>query len=391
MKIAGIICEYNPMHLGHSYQIEETKKILNTDAIIAIMSGNVMQRGEFPIANKFKRAENAIRNGIDLVIELPAYFSLQSAQFFAEGAVEILSKIRVCDFISFGSESGDINKLQSILQIYNHPDFKLKLKYKLKSGLSYNTALNQIYGELKAIETPLKSNDILALEYLKALKKTNIKPISIKRKGSGHTDLSLKNKISSASAIRKAIDENNFNIDLSSYLPKTSIEMLTKYYKKVNYEKVFDIIKYFFLIKKQDVKNIVNYEEGLENRIKSAILLSKNYEDFLDKTISKRYSKNRIRRFLLNCLLGVNNELNLDYAIKNIYLRPLATNHNGLQLLKEIKKNSDIKIISKFSKDLNNSKNSLLDLELKTTNLYAIASDLSTYNSDHMNTMKIIS
>lgn len=201
-KVLGIICEYNPFHNGHLYHLEQSKKMTGSNYTVAIMSGNFTQRGSTAIIDKWSRAEAALKNGVDLVIELPVLYATSSAENFADGAINILNSLKVVDYLSFGSETSDIETLDKIADIlYKEPKtYKNLLSTELKKGLSFPKARENAllaYLDDKKYGNILSSpNNILGIEYIKALKKykSNIKPISITRFEAGHNDLGYSRK-----------------------------------------------------------------------------------------------------------------------------------------------------------------------------------------------------
>ena len=196
MKVCGIIAEYNPFHNGHRYQIEQARKLSGCDMVIAVMSGNFVQRGEPAIIDKWKRAKAAIENGVDLVIELPYFYATQSASKFAYGAVELL-KIAKVDYISFGSECANLENLQEIADTSLNPD---NLRESMQTGMSFPRAYSLLTGSMEP-------NDILAVSYLKHLKESNIQPVIVQRT-SGYLSPEISEN-ASALAIRKALKNND--------------------------------------------------------------------------------------------------------------------------------------------------------------------------------------
>ena len=231
--VLGIIAEYNPFHNGHLYHLLKSKEEANADCVVAIIGGNFTQRGEPSIVDKWTKAEMAIANGADLVIELPVVYSTSSAENFADGAIKILNSLKVVDTISFGTESNDLNKLNIIANVlYNEPkEFKLLLDESLKKGISFPKAREEAlikYLNDKSYSTILSSpNNILGIEYLKALKKykSKIKPISIKRKDAGHLSLDYTGEVTSATAIRNLIKNNNIK-QIKNFLTPASYTIL---------------------------------------------------------------------------------------------------------------------------------------------------------------------
>jgi len=231
-KILGIISEYNPLHLGHVYHIQESKKRIKPDYTVAVMSGNFVERGDAAIIDKWSRAEMALKAGIDLVIELPLLYSISSAENFASGGIKILESFGMETFLSFGSECGDINILNELSNVLiDEPtEYVSILNHELAKGSSFPKArehallmyLNDIRRYANVLSEP---NNILGIEYLKAIKKqkSKITPITIQRKGSNYSDLSLNNKLSSATAIRHAIQTNT---DVKDFVPEFTYEIL---------------------------------------------------------------------------------------------------------------------------------------------------------------------
>ena len=211
-NVVGIIAEYNPFHNGHAYHLEKSKELAKADYVIAVVSGNFVQRGNVSLINKWDKANMALAEGADLVIELPTVYSISSAENFAYGAVKILSSLNIVDYIAFGTETDNINILEKCADIlYRQPQkFVNLLNHELSKGLSFpkarENALLMYLNDIRTYSNVLSSpNNILAIEYLKALKrlKSHIRPIAIKRKGSGYNELEITNNFASATAIRK--------------------------------------------------------------------------------------------------------------------------------------------------------------------------------------------
>ncbi len=217
MKVAGLIVEYNPFHNGHLYHLEQSKKLTGADCIVCIMSGNFIQRGEPALVNKWARAKMALLSGADLVIELPLVYAMSSAEFFAYGAVSILNSLNIVDYLCFGSESGSIDELDNIADIlvWEPQAYKELLKNHINKGISFPSARQKALADYLNIGSASlnilsESNNILAVEYLKALKRTEsqITPVTIKRINNTYNTCDLTGNISSATAIRR----NFFNL-----------------------------------------------------------------------------------------------------------------------------------------------------------------------------------
>ena len=232
-KVLGIISEYNPFHNGHLYHLIKSKKITNAEYTIAVIGGNFTQRGNASLIDKWSKTEMALLNGIDLVIELPLLYSISSAENFAEGAIKILDSLQIVDAISFGTETSDINTLNKFADIlYNEPkEYKALLSHELSKGMSYpkarENALMLYLNDIRRFAPILSSpNNILGIEYLKAIKKykSNIIPISIQRIKTGYNDINFSGNIASATAIRNLVLNHEYN-DLNRILDIMNIEI----------------------------------------------------------------------------------------------------------------------------------------------------------------------
>ncbi|MGO1367875.1 MAG: nucleotidyltransferase [Senegalia sp. (in: firmicutes)] len=383
MKIVGLVTEYNPFHNGHKYHLERSKYETNCDYSIAIMSGNFVQRGEPAICDKWSRAKMAIDSGVDLVIELPTLYSTMSAEFFSYGAIKILDSLNSIDFISFGSETNDLKKLNSISKIlaFEPLEFKYSLKKYLNEGNVFPKARSLALKEIlkdkdldKIINNP---NNILAIEYMKSLikLKSTIKAHSIKRISSNYNDKNLTGEISSATAIRNLlIKNNNINRDISLALPSSSEFYLNDYLSKYN---IFNDICNFNniliyklrTIDKDYLSSFLDVEIGLENRIIEAANKYDDIIDIIEAIKTKRYTYTRIKRILIHILLDINYNKN-DILNLPAYVRVLASNKKGFKILKKIKNNSNLPIINKVSDFNSSNNNKMLDLDIMASNVY---------------------
>ena len=394
MNITGIITEYNPFHNGHLYHLNTAKKATNCDAVVCIMSGNFVQRGEPAIIDKWKRAEMALLNGVDLIIELPAFYAVSSAEFFAKGAVNILDRLGVVDNIFFGSECGDIDLLYKIARILtNEPkELKLKIKENLKSGITYakarEKALINILNEDSLNEVLLNSNNILGIEYIKAILKSNsnITPLTMKREGSKYNDKELNTIFSSATSIRENI-KNGFNLNsLENYIPSPSLDMLKSLannnYPFVFEENMYKYIKYRLLTNCINFNNLFEVKEGIDNKFIKEIYNSASFQDLILNAKSKRYTYTKISRLLSQLFFSLDNyDFNELLQDDNLYARVLGFNNKGRNILKEMKKLSSIPIITKVPKNINNK---LLQLDIQCTKAYSILNDKVNPLSDYL-------
>lgn len=365
MKIAAIICEYNPFHNGHKYQIDMLKK--EYDAVISIMSGSFVQRGEPAVIDKWGRTETALLNGIDLVIELPVCYAVNTAEKFAFGGVMIAAATGVTDALCFGSESGDISEFLNAAALLNNEPEKVsnKIKECMSSGNSYPAARQKAYKGLIDESLLSEPNNILGLEYTKTLLKYNlpIKPITIKRIGAGYNETNSENVFNSASGIRKIL-ENKGNIE--DYIPKNTHEIM-KNSVKYSVEKLYPFIKYAVLSNGIDYLREVNdIREGLENRIMSAAKASNNYNEMLEMIKTKRYTMSNIKRALISVLLKIDKQ-----AVNGTpeYLRILGMNNTGKKILKEMKDRASLPIVVKTA-DFSSQQ---MDLDILATNIAAIS------------------
>ena len=314
--ILGIVSEYNPFHNGHIRHLELSKQLTKTDFTVAVMSGNFVQRGDTALVDKWTRTEMALKSGIDLVIELPAVYALSSAENFADGAIKILNSLGVVDYLSFGSEIGEISPLNDVASIlYKEPkEFSSLITAQLRSGLSYprarEIALSQFFGTSKKYTEVLNNpNNILGVEYLKSIKKhrSHIKPLTIKRDYSDYNSTTVKNGIASATAIRTMI-QNGKNIH--RVVPLQTYELLDEC--KQNGKIIPDLSVFekeiLYVLRKMtlsEIANLPDVSEGLENRIKLAANTVNNLNDLISNIKTKRYTQSRIQRILLYALLNI--------------------------------------------------------------------------------------
>lgn len=368
MTVVGFITEYNPFHFGHKYHLEQSKKITGANYTIAIMSGSFVQRGEPSFIDKWTKAKMAIDNGIDLVIELPFIYATQSAELFAYGGVRLMDSLNIVDYISFGSEIGEIEPLYNIANILieEPPYFKEKLKHYLSKGASYAVARSHATIEyIKTISPYLQydykeilnnSNNILGIEYLKTLIRINskIKPVTLKRSGSNYNDADIGKGFASATGIRHTIKSKSLN-SVKNIVPKETYFYLQEFFDQhsnynfiENYNQIF--LYLLRTINKDELRGYMDVEKGLENRL---VDLSNQFNDIrqiIDNSVTKRYPRTRIQRILIQLLNKLDREtfsyLNSKYPA---YIRVLGANRNGLYLLGQIKEKSSLPVITKFA------------------------------------------
>ena len=421
-KVLGIIAEYNPFHNGHLYHLKSSKKLTQTDYTVAIISGNFTQRGSTSIIDKWSKTKMALENGIDLVIELPVLYSISSAENFADGAIKILNSLGIIDYLSFGSETSDIDILKNISEIlYNEPiDYKKLLTKELDKGLSFPKAReNALLGYIKSSSNNIKfdiekytniissPNNILGIEYLKALKKyqSNIKPICIERTGTNYnsTDISTKNSIAnnsicndltaigSATAIRGLIKSKNYET-IKDLVPSSSYSLLMACLNDGYIVPDLNIFEkeIFYILRKMSVEEIANLpdvSEGLEFSIKKAANSCNNIDDFLNIVKSKRYTVTRLQRILLYALLNISKkDIELSKKIEKPYVRILGFNENGKRLVSQIALNHpEITLITSVKKFIDSNSNKdlqiMFDKDIFATDVYSLGFENNSFGN----------
>ena len=363
MKIASIIAEYNPFHKGHAYQINKIKEDY-TDFIVVIMSGSFVQRGEPAIINKYERARIAINNGASLVLELPLPYATSNAEIFALGAINILNSMGIVHRLYFGSED-DVEVLRSLQEKINKNFDEAKLKKYLSEGKSFirSRELAIDFLSLEEKEILKRPNNILALEYLRSLAKLNssIEAHSIKRKNVNHNDDFSLDGFASASHIRRLAYEGE---DVSRFLPDYNLVVENKL------ENYFDIFKYKIISEKINFKDYFDYEEGLENRILEN-LDAENFHDLIEKVHSKRHSRSRIKRLVIEILLDIKKDL-IKNSFETPYTRVLACDERGLKIFKKSKNKNKIYSFKSFYDTSSGITKEMLDKEILASDLYNI-------------------
>jgi predicted nucleotidyltransferase len=415
MRTLGIIAEYNPFHNGHLYHLSKSKETTGADYVIAVISGNFLQRGEPAIVNKWARAEMALNAGIDLVIEIPFAFSTQDANGFALGAIKLLDSLRVVDFISFGCETEHLDTLYYISNFLHAepPEFKELIKSKSKKGYEYPKARAQAiceYHEIFGINhlekiSPLElskilnyPNNILALEYIKYLLILNskIKPIPIKRIEASYHQKTIDGKISSATSIRNEIfnitnysksNTLSLNNKIKSVIPLSTYSILKKEFKEGRGPITIDSYEQYILgiLRRMPLEEIFHTHgvtEGLENRIKNISLKSNTIEDLINSIKTRRYTRTKIQRIILHIMMNLSKK---DVITFNncgpLYFRILGFSKKGKFLLKTIKKNSSLPLINKLSnflREINFNKDNYQKILFKMLNFDILSTDIYT-------------
>lgn len=350
MKVSGIIVEYNPFHNGHLYHINKTKELTNPDVLIAVMSGNYNQRGDISIINKFQKTKAALDNGVDLVVELPYIYTTQNAYVFGSKAVEILNKLQA-NYLVFGSETNNIDELKK----YSELEIDVtRLKQLMHDGNSYPKS----YGLLSSSLYP---NDMLAVTYLKALKGTNIEPISIQRTND-YLDKNI-DIISSSTAIRNAIKEGK------DYKKATSLNIEDPIFNENFYPYLRNVL---FTNTPKEISEIFLVSEGIENLLIENAIKYDNYEDFITNCISRRYTRSRIQRIILQILNHITKQEVASLKQMN-YIRILGFNSKGQEFIKSNK--NKINYVTQFK----NIPSDYKQIEWKTSLVYSIISKNQDY------------
>lgn len=385
----GIIAEYNPFHNGHKYQIDKIKNELNSP-IICVMSGNFVQRGDIAIFDKWQRANMAIKGGASLVLELPTVFAVRSAEDFATGAVRLFGSLGIVNHLCFGAENANISLLTKIANAFHNEIVLSEFHLNIKQGLPYALALSKAINNVLEIDKSILSspNNILGIEYLKALKKyfPVITPFIITRKSAQHHDKTISGEIASATAIRNYLSASNPDIAIiNQVIPQTSQEIINKLLnqniKISNLEDLSQQIFYFLRtanIKILQEKPYIN--EGLEYKLHSSSNSTFNLEELLQKVKSKRYPLTRLKRILIHCLLNTSKDSLAEFSKQGPqYARVLAFDNTGRELIKQIKKTSTIPLITKTThfikeKDIFNNNLSFLQkmlaVDIRATDIY---------------------
>lgn len=366
MKSVGTIVEYNPFHNGHIYHLQQLKQKTNADVVVAVMSGNFVQRGEAAIIDKWERTKVALQNGIDLVIELPIYWAVQPAHLFAYGAVKLLNALRV-NALAFGAEHADVNfkKLTSV---------KLDAQKFKQFNQTYATLYNQQLEQQTGFSLN-QSNDILAYFYTLAQQKINpnLKLYPIQRKISQHTDSNLTDKsVVSASAIRNTLFaySNDAEKLLRGKLPNNLLQLLMKQIDQVintNWScEMWTLLRHQLLVMSiNQLQQIYQMSEGLEYRLKRSAEQNDTWNDFLESIKTKRYTYTRLQRVCLYTLLNITNK---EIKQQQSYLRLLGFNERGRQYLQKYKKDFTLPLISRF--DLHSDIS--LDLDYRAGKIYEL-------------------
>ena len=397
MKTVGLITEYNPFHNGHAYHIEKAKMLTGADRVIVVMSGDFVQRGAPAVMPKHLRTESALLSGASLIIELPVCFATGSAEYFAQGSISLLNQLGCIDSICFGSECGDLHLLKEIAQILaDEPiEYQTALKQALKEGASFPAARQEalnIYSD-KYSEILASPNNILGIEYLKALAKIHSKmePFTIKRIGAGYHDMDINGQFSSATAIRSDIyqlaDVNSSSESLplthiQTQVPSSCHELMKKNYQTRYPVKADD---FSLLLKAKllsetagSLSHYLDMSPELANRILRLRNDYLSFEQFCDLLKTKELTRSRISRSFIHVLLGITNDWLTAMKAPAPYARILGFRRDHADLLGILKRTSDIPLITSPARAvLADTAYPMLELDIYASDLYeSVITDL---------------
>ncbi|HLV10645.1 MAG TPA: nucleotidyltransferase [Halanaerobiales bacterium] len=396
MKVLGIITEYNPFHYGHLYHLQEAKKISKANYTICIMNGNFVQRGRPAFINKWTRTMMALKNGVDLIIELPLIYGIRSAEYFADGSIQLLNATGLVSDFVFGSETGEIEILKEIAKILNEKNqyFNKRLKIQINKGYPYPAAREKAlidylstnnfdFKNEKVFNIIRQPNNILGIEYIKALLKSNstITAHTIKRKGSTYHSLKTARSIASATAIRKYITENGLN-SAEKLLPLNTMELLKREFSEGRTPIKEELLDSVILAKLRamptgELQNYAEINDSLENRIIQAAHIAGSLKTITDKIMTKAFTRTRIQRNLLHILFDLKEKDFAKYDQEGPqYIRVLGVNKKGIKLLSELSENSSLPVIIKVSNYLRNKDIESRNLIEKSLSYDLLASDI---------------
>ncbi len=377
MKLMAVICEYNPFHNGHAYQLLKQKESLGCDGVICLMSGSFVQRGEPAVCDKWARAEMALSCGCDLVLELPVVYSLQSAEGFAFGAVSLLSKLNFDGYLCFGSETGELSRLSSVADLGFDPDYHALLNRYLETGVSYPVACSKAIEELcpglsMVLDSP---NDTLGIEYLRSLIKCSSRliPNVIQRDRGAHDALDADGEFLSATGIRNRLFAGESYQD---YMLQSASNILNREISigraPVFPDELNQLICYAIgRMTVEELSQISGVSGGMEHRIKHAVESCRTFYDIAMHVKTKRYPFTRICRTLVNILLGITKE---DEKLSPCYARILGIGHQGGSMIRQLKATSEIPFITKVADAhiADEQGKRLFQLDLAATDLYSL-------------------
>ncbi|WP_394187274.1 nucleotidyltransferase [Paenisporosarcina quisquiliarum] len=389
MRATGVVVEHNPFHNGHLYHIKESRKNTGSDVVIAVMSGNFLQRGEPALVDKWSRTKMALQGGVDIVIELPYVFATAQASDFAKGSIALLEAAGCTDFC-FGSEQGSIEPFINTYDLITsqQESYQQSINQFMKTGMSYPKALNEAYADLiKGYNQPFvdlsQPNNILGYHYIEAAYQlqASIQPVTIQRIVSGyHDDVLPGQSIASATGIRKVIFNDQGISDLTPLLPKASLQNIVEWQLNIgsfgSWQHFYPYLR--FQIIRSSIEQLASYAEvteGIEYLLKEAAQKSNTFETFMEVVKSKRYTWTRIQRMLTHIYTGFTWD-DLKQSSSPTYLRLLGMTEMGQRYLNEHKKNLSLPLVSRVGAV----KDSMLSHDIKATDLYTLGIQSHAFN-----------
>jgi len=407
MRAVGLITEYNPFHNGHLHHLRESLRVTDAEASVAVMSGHFLQRGEPALVDKWVRTEMALAAGVDLVFELPFAFACNSAPHFARGAVQLLDALGVVDSLCFGSEAGDhaqLNKVASVL-IEHQEEIERLTAARLRDGVNYPVARSEVLvGLLPEVPAEILNspNNILGIEYLKALRNTNsrIEPHTIKRLGAGYHDTGVTAQVASATGIRKMIAEGE---DVENLLPQPCWKILGEALltgRRLDAGRLFVTLQALLLQEPETFKEIYLVDDGVDRRLNLAALKAGSFEELVSEIKSRQWTLTRIQRILMYVLLQIRAvEMNAFLQMGPLYLRLLGSSEKGRKLLARARRRKHLPIISDPARATNTLRKfyrnrstyqqlaeEMLRLDLRATRIYSLLQGERTgeyFNQDY--------
>lgn len=384
MKVLGIIVEYNPMHNGHIYQIEQAKKLVNPDYTLVIMSGPFTEQGNISLFSKSLKAELAVKGGVDLVLELPVIYASSSAEYFSKGAINILNSLGVVTHLAFGAECTDLECLFNIARVLNENSEKIAVSCQTHKNKKINSAKTQAEvlkdmlseNELEILKKP---NNILAIQYLKNLLAldSNITPMLIERTGTSHESLDTRGRFASSSAIRNML-KSKIVKGIESVVPQNVYKDLL-HIDKLYEERYWQLLKYEITkLGTNGLSEIHEISEGLENRIYTLAINSTSFDEFLLSLQTKRYTLGRLKRICNNILLGITKD-KANSLYGTYYARVLKANNSGINLLTNFNAHSSIPVITsaKSANTKSHNINSSLELDFLANKIHSLIFNIS--------------
>ena len=392
MQFCGIICEFNPFHNGHKYLIDQAKKQTG-ETIVCLMSGDFVQRGDPAILEKYSRAKTAIQNGADIVLELPTIFACSNAENFAYGAVKILDALKA-SHIAFGIENTSLDLLKQIAEIkYNNSiSFQNSFKNEIENGINFNTALKRAIakelGDEKILDILSRPNNILAIEYLTAIKKlgSKIEPVAISRVDNGYNSITEKECFLSASGIREKLFKNE---DVSKFTPNNISQ--DEIFNQVHQNR-FETLALHSLrsLSEKELAKTYDYNEGIEFRIKNFANQNSSLNELTNLVSTPRYRESRVKKLLIYPLLGVTkSKAELAKKIKP-FAKVLAISKSQKEILSFVKKlKINLIVTNRDYENLTLNQKKIIDIDLNSSNIYNLSTGKQNNNDKKMGTLFI--